>query len=270
MVGRFSLTNLFSLVVITFVTFVQKSYQKFIENDKPMLFLQSEKRCNNALECYLEAIETVQKMKIELTEMKEDLQKKFDQKEAEMIKRYEVKEKEHEDMIKLLKEQNHSDIQKYERKITSFPKRIIIKNEENLCITFVTEEGDLILKDCNDEDYNQKWMIEPYVNTHVYLKYGDLSPILWGSYMFSICNLNKYGGFSYMSEYLNPRITARRLNGKVNPIGWRLDIVNFDNFDNKYKIWSSSNGCLMKTNENKIMMSGVNQTNLCEEFLIEY
>ena len=183
MVGTFSLTNLFSFVVIAFVTFVQKSYQKFIENEKPMLFLQSEKRCNNALECYLEAIETVQKMKIELTEMKEDLQKKFDQKEAEMIKRYEAKEKEHGDMIKLLKEQNHSDIQKYERKITSFPKRVIIKTKENLCITFVTEEGDLILKDCNDEDYNQKWIIEPYVNTHPYLKYNDLSYLMWKYYV---------------------------------------------------------------------------------------
>jgi hypothetical protein len=94
-----------------------------------------------------------------------------------------------------LKEQYNSDKRKYESKVTSFPKRVLFKTKENLCITFVKAQGDLILKECNLEDNNQKWIIEPFVDMTNEGLNAMWRPTLWTQVQISNINQN---GISYM------------------------------------------------------------------------
>jgi hypothetical protein len=251
---KLCLPKILLLIATIFLICIGVSFQKYPNDENSLSFLESDKNCNNALECYLEAIDTVKKMKTELLEMKEDLQKKFDQKEADLIKKYDEEKTKHETFVKQLKEQYQSDIRKYERKVTSFPKRVLIKTKENLCITFVKNMDDLFLKECNDDDNNQKWIIDPTVDMQDYLLNGAYRPTVW--YTVHIFNINS-SGFTYMSvteNYSNP-IQAQTSSGKRNNM-WTLNAVNYSNFDNLFTIMATNNnspsGYLMKTKENKL------------------
>lgn len=100
---KLCLTKMLLLVATIFLICIGVSFQKNPNEENSLSFLESDKNCNNAVECYLEAIDTVKKMKTELFDMKEDLQKKFDQKEADLIKKYDEENTKHETFVKQLK-----------------------------------------------------------------------------------------------------------------------------------------------------------------------
>jgi len=261
----------FLFLLYVFILNLSTSYQKHYnyDNEKSITFLANEKRCSYPLECYLDAINMVQKMKMELDEMKTDLIKK----EEELLKRYEKTNSENEKLFSKFKDECESRTQRLDQKVSFFPKRVIIKTKENLCFTFVQKkdntEGDLILKECSENDINQKWNVEPFVDMRKFNNgENNWKPINWNHVRIS----SRFSSFVVVADDESNPIQI--LSFSLNELhSWVF--INYTTFDNKFKICTGYNNrknvCIRKTKENRLGTYSVDQgLDLSEEFIIEY